>query len=60
MKKVFLFMATMLLSIGTFAQNELSLKGDLNGDGKVDVADINAIIAIMKDGHLRPKMLDSV
>ena len=26
------------------------LKGDVNGDGKVDVADIVAILKIMKDG----------
>ena len=29
---------------------ETPLKGDVNEDGKVDVADINAIIKIMKDG----------
>ena len=40
----------MLLSAGAFAQSENTpLKGDVNGDGKVDIADINEIIKIMKD-----------
>ena len=44
-------MATMLLMcICSFAQNgNTPLKGDVNGDGKVDVADIVAILKIMKD-----------
>ena len=42
--------ALLLISTGAFAQNgETPLKGDVNEDGKVDVADINAIIKIMKD-----------
>ena len=41
----------LLISTGTFAQSgETPLKGDVNEDGKVDVADINAVIKIMKDG----------
>ena len=48
--KVFLFLAAMLLSVSAFAQSESTLKGDVNNDGTVDVADINAIIKIMKDG----------
>ena len=42
----------MLLSVGAFAQsgNSDPIKGDVNGDGVVDVADINAIIEIMKNG----------
>ena len=32
------------------AESETPLKGDVNGDGKVDVADIVAILKIMKDG----------
>ena len=51
--KIFFLLATMLLtSMCAFAQSENTgtLKGDVNGDGVVDVADINAIIKIMKDG----------
>lgn len=46
-------MAAMLLtSVCMFAQSNNSepLKGDVNDDGKVDVADIVAIIEIMKNG----------
>ena len=52
MKRFLLTFAAMLLvSVGAFAQsNETPLKGDVNEDGVVDVADINAIIAIMKNG----------
>ena len=53
MKKIIILMAAMLLSVGAFAQSENNgtpLKGDVNGDGKVDVADIAAIIQIMKNG----------
>ena len=51
-KFFFLLAALLLISTGAFAQNVNSepLKGDVNEDGKVDVADINAIIKIMKDG----------
>ena len=50
MKRFFFFIISLLLSASAFAQSESTpLKGDLNGDGKVDVADINAIIKIMKD-----------
>ena len=45
------FAAMLLMSVSAFAQSgETPLKGDVNGDGVVDVADINAIIAIMKNG----------
>lgn len=47
--KIFFFLAAMLLSVSAFAQSESTLKGDVNNDGTVDVADINAIIKIMKD-----------
>lgn len=52
MKRLFLTFAAMLLvSVGAFAQSgETPLKGDVNEDGVVDVADINAVIAIMKNG----------
>lgn len=46
-------MATMLLmSMCSFAQsgNGKPLKGDVNGDGVVDIADVVAVLKIMKDG----------
>lgn len=49
----FLLLAAVLLgSASAFAQsgNIEPARGDVNGDGVVDVADINAVIAIMKDG----------
>lgn len=59
-KLVFLLLAVVLLgSVSVNAQSkkapkkaesETTLKGDVNGDGKVDVADIVAILKIMKDG----------
>lgn len=49
-KKFFMLLAAVLLSCAsTMAQNS-PLKGDVNGDGKVDVADIVAILEIMKNG----------
>ena len=49
--KLFLFTAMLLVSVSAFAQsgNNEPLKGDVNGDGVVDVADIAAVIAIIKD-----------
>ena len=48
--KLLIMLAALLLSASAFAQSESTpLKGDLNGDGKVDVADINEIIKIMKE-----------
>ena len=49
--KFMMLLAAMLLSASAFAQskNNEPLKGDVNGDGKVDVADINEIIKIMKE-----------
>lgn len=47
-KLLFVFAALlMLLSTSAMAQSN-DLKGDVNGDGIVDVADIAAVIAIMK------------
>lgn len=49
-KKLFLMATMLLMCICSFAQNgNTPLKGDVNGDGKVDVADIVAILKIMKD-----------
>ena len=51
MKRFFIIFAAMLLvSVSAFAQSKTPLKGDVNEDGVVDVADITAIIAIMKNG----------
>lgn len=48
--KLFLMATMLLMCICSFAQNgNTPLKGDVNGDGKVDVADIVAILKIMKD-----------
>ena len=50
-KKLFLLAAMLLMSVCSFAQNDNTpLKGDVNEDGKVDVADIAAVINIMKNG----------
>ena len=51
--KLLLLLAAILLgSASTFAQsgNIEPARGDVNGDGIVDVADINAVIQIMKEG----------
>ena len=50
--KFFFLLAAVLLSASAFAQSENTtpLKGDVNNDGTVDVADINAVIEIMKNG----------
>ena len=46
----FLLLAAVLLgSVSVKAQSETPLKGDVNGDGVVDVADIVAILEIMKN-----------
>ena len=49
-KKLFLMAAMLLMSVCSFAQNNTPLKGDVNEDGQVDVADIVAVINIMKNG----------
>ena len=49
--KFFFLLAALLLSVCAFAQSgNGTLKGDVNNDGTVDVADINAVIEIMKNG----------
>ena len=50
-KKLFLMAAMLLTSMCAFAQsgNNEPLKGDVNGDGKVDVADITAIVKIIME-----------
>ena len=51
-KKLFLFAAMLLTSVCAFAQSEDDepLVGDVNGDGVVDIADVVAVLKIMKDG----------
>lgn len=50
-EKQFLFLIlALLMSMGAFAQSNEPLEGDVNKDGTVDVADIIAVIKIMKDG----------
>ena len=50
-KKFFLMAAMLLTSMCAFAQSENTepLKGDVNGDGKIDVADITAIVKIIME-----------
>lgn len=50
-KNFFMLLAAVLLSASAFAQsgNNEPLKGDVNGDGVVDYADIDAVIEIMKN-----------
>ena len=48
MKKIFTFLATLLLTCTcAFAQSSTALKGDLNGDGKVNVADMNYLTKLI-------------
>ena len=43
-------LAAMLLSLGAFAQNGETLKGDVNGDGKIDVEDVTSVVDIILSG----------
>ena len=46
MKKLFLFITALVLSISTFAQNgNVTLKGDVNNDGSVSVTDVTMVIS---------------
>ena len=48
-KKFLMLLAAVLLSCASAMAQNSPLKGDVNGDGTVDVADLTAIIKIMKD-----------
>ena len=48
MKKLFLMAVMLLAGVCGFAQDNNPIKGDVNGDGKVDRADINAVIGMIK------------
>lgn len=53
-QKIFMLLTAVLVSsVSVFAQsgNIVKLKGDVNGDGKVDVADIANVIDIMAGGE---------
>lgn len=58
MKRIYSFVLAslmMLMSTSAMAQNE-TIKGDVNGDGVVDVADIAAVIKIMtENGDIKKK-----
>lgn len=58
MKRIYLFVLSalmMLMSTSAMAQSE-TVKGDVNGDGVVDVADIAAVIKIMtENGDIEKK-----
>ncbi|MBR4389113.1 MAG: hypothetical protein IKT00_08045 [Prevotella sp.] len=55
-QRIFVMLAAMLLSIGAFAQSgNQPLKGDVNEDGRVDVADVVAIVDIILKGGSTPQ-----
>lgn len=49
-KTIFMLAVMLLISMGAFAQSNELLEGDVNNDGKVDVADIVKVIDIMQNG----------
>jgi hypothetical protein len=54
--RIFTLLAVMMFaSISVFAQGVEPIKGDVNGDGRVDVADIANIIDIMAKGTNNPQ-----
>ena len=50
MKRFFITLTAILLCIGAFAQSGATLKGDVNGDGKVDVEDVTSVVDIILSG----------
>ena len=50
MKKIQLFLLSLLLALPFNAQAQQTLRGDVNGDNEVNIADINAVIDIILDG----------
>lgn len=48
-KKLFLMAAMLLMSVCTNAQSETPLKGDVNEDGMVDMADVSFILNIIRE-----------
>ena len=53
MKRFFIMLTALLMSMGAFAQSS-AIQGDVNNDGKVDVADIVKVIDIMQQGSSEP------
>ena len=51
MKKIHLFLLSLLLALPFNAQAQQTLRGDVNGDGEVNIADINVVIDIILDGN---------
>ncbi len=51
MKKIQLFLLSLLLALPFNAQAQQTLRGDVNGDGEVNIADINVVIDIILDGN---------
>jgi len=49
-KIIILLAAMLLLSIGAFAQIGATLKGDVNGDGKIDVEDVTSVVDLILSG----------
>lgn len=48
-KKILLTATMMLFGVGAFAQSNDPLKGDVNGDGVVDMADVSFILNIIRE-----------
>ena len=60
---ILLLLASLFLCFSTFAQSDINiepLKGDVNEDGKVDVADIVAIMGIIMNGNDFPVETNSI
>ena len=52
--KILMMLMMMFVSMGAFAQSNEPLEGDVNNDGKVDVADIVKVIDIMQNSAPQP------
>ena len=45
MKKIYLFLTALMLCVAAGAQT--TIKGDVNGDGTVDIADVTEVVNII-------------
>lgn len=50
MIRIMTTLAAMLLYFSAFAQSSETLKGDVNGDGKIDVEDVTSVVDIILSG----------